>query len=997
MKKFSSNLSHLSLPDRLAAMVWVLAVVMRIWGAWVSRCITEPDPAVVALMARHMAALKEFPLFFYGQAYMGSLEPMASALMVRLLGPTGFAVSLGPVLFAAGALYFLWRWARDAAGPWGGFAALVAGCFGPSVYFQFQMAARGGYMVALCVDAAALWMTARIATRLRNGAPVGWTRYLGLGILAGIGAWSNLIVAPALAVAALLIAHGMRWKIWKHLAGIAAGLAGVVIGLIPWLIYNLRHEWASLAMSQIGGHAPPREAMLNSWNRFLLLQDSGKTVAGESLPLILALGVLVLAGLGVWVMISQGRKASLRQNYARAAALLFCAAFVWVFVTSGFTRTRTARYWVPVVPGLVVLAAVACAAPGRRLLKGAAWTLLGGLAVVQATQSVTQMHAAGQRMEGYLATYREIGEALEQTGCDSMMAPIQLFPLNFALGERFAVSNGKQKFYEPILRQVELAEAPAYSSDFNGIETFLRQQGAEWDAIPAGGRAILWNVRRPELPLREIQADEIGRLMDGAGVDRKDPLVDKNIDTWWSPEASDAATLEWTFMDPQNLQAVQLLFAHSMADEAFDFARSIRIEAKVGGEWKTVLADQSIIPLEWSGNRVYFPSGLARLEYRMEEKQAEALRVTLLDTRLQARRVPWRLAEVNTFVAAGSVAPPPDPADVTAVGAVLNERGPDSIVYAPRWISNQLLQQGVVTEDRLAGLSGRVFEPQPGFERDGTVATDSPCVFVLARRMDPAVKAVFEQQTVSYWVVETGPWRLVGVDPENWNGYGLGLPPAILWTGDTLMMGNTAARAGEALRLLREGGGSKETQQALLNEILRWRPSALSGLSEEQVRNLGGEAAVQARQAAACFPPVPCITEFANGIRLEGIDITPDTVSPGGEVTVRLFWSATEDFEVGQEIVFIHLRDEAGDIVAQDDYRGSPLLWGRDTVRPVPGEGVEDVRHIVLPKSLSHDFLSLSVGLYQPNTGRRVKVLHSEAPEVHRNAASWPNRLQIAP
>jgi len=115
MKKILNPFVSAPLADRLAAAVWALAVTARIWGAWVSRCITEPDPAVVALMARHMAELKEFPVFFYGQAYMGSLEPLASALMVRLLGPTGFAVALGPVWFAAGALYFLWRWARDVA------------------------------------------------------------------------------------------------------------------------------------------------------------------------------------------------------------------------------------------------------------------------------------------------------------------------------------------------------------------------------------------------------------------------------------------------------------------------------------------------------------------------------------------------------------------------------------------------------------------------------------------------------------------------------------------------------------------------------------------------------------------------------------------------------------------------------------------------------------------------------------------------------------------
>ena len=158
------------LADGLALAAFLLGIAARLWGAWAVRFITVPDTAVVGLMARHMAALKEFPIFFYGQAYMGSLEPMASALMVRLLGPTGFAVTLGPVLFAAAALFFLWRWARDAAGPRGGLAALLAGAFGPAVYFQFQTAPRGGYMVALLVDALALWAAARMAARLRAGA-----------------------------------------------------------------------------------------------------------------------------------------------------------------------------------------------------------------------------------------------------------------------------------------------------------------------------------------------------------------------------------------------------------------------------------------------------------------------------------------------------------------------------------------------------------------------------------------------------------------------------------------------------------------------------------------------------------------------------------------------------------------------------------------------------------------------------------------------------------
>jgi len=989
MRKSLNRIFQAPLADRLAIVVWALAVTARIWGAWVSRCITEPDPAVVALMARHMAELKEFPVFFYGQAYMGSLEPMASAWMVRLMGPTGFAVSLGPVWFAAGALFFLWRWARDAAGPWGGVAAMLAGCFGPAVYFQFQMAPRGGYMVALCVNAFALWSASRIAAQLRDGDNVGWGRFLLLGFVAGVGMWSNLIVVPALGVAALLIAHGMHWRLWKHLGSLGVGLAGAAIGLIPWLIYNARHGWISLEMSQIGGHAPLREAVLNSWNRFLLLQNSGKMVPGAMLPWVLAAIVLGLAALGVWVLFRQGRKASLRQNYARAAALLFCMVFVWVFVTSGFTRTRTARYWVPLVPGLVVLAAVACAAPGRRARRGAAWTLLGGLVLVQATQSVSQMVAAGKRVEGREAAYREIGEALEQTGTDSLMAPLQLFPLNFALGERFAVSNGKQKFYGPILRQVELAEAPAYSSDFNGIETFLRQQGATWDSIPAGRRAILWNVQRPQLPLWEIPSDEVASLCDEVGSDLKGALLDRNLDTWWSPEASEAATLEWTFSSLQDVRSVQLLFAHSMSDTAFDFARRIRIEAKVDGEWKTVLADDPIIPLEWSGTRVYFPSGLARLEYRMDEKNVGALRVTLLDTRLQARRVPWRLAEAEIFTLKSAVT------ETTIDFGIENIVQSDltATVYAPRWFSYDLLRRGVPPENRLAGISPRVFGSGDGWVRDGSMDQDRASIFLVEPQFAETTRQTLESQTKAYQETSTGFWKIFTVSAGDWNADGLGLPPAVIWTGDTLMLGNTATRAGEALRRLRAGEDPEEVQKALLNEILRWHPAALSGLTEGETRRLGGEEAVQARQAAASFPPTPCATEFANGIRLEGIEVNPETVKAGNEVEVRLFWSATKGFEAGQEIVFIHLRDAKGKIVAQDDYRGSPLLWGRKTVRPIPGEGVEDVRRILLPDTLLPGPLSLSIGLYQPQNGRRVKVLHTDAPEVQRNAVTWPDPL----
>ena len=220
-----------SWPDRLAVIALLLGIAARVARAWAGRASLDVDQSVVGLMARHMAQGTDFPLFFYGQSYMGSLEPSASALMFRLFGESGFTLGLGPVLFGCIALWALWRWGRDAAGPWGGLLALLGGMFGPLMHFQFQAAARGGYMVALAVDVLVLWLGSRMAGMLREERPIRLWTWAGLGLLAGIGLWSNLIVVPALAVAALLMGWGMRWRLWRHWRGIASATAATVAGV----------------------------------------------------------------------------------------------------------------------------------------------------------------------------------------------------------------------------------------------------------------------------------------------------------------------------------------------------------------------------------------------------------------------------------------------------------------------------------------------------------------------------------------------------------------------------------------------------------------------------------------------------------------------------------------------------------------------------------------------------------------------------------------------
>ncbi len=61
------------------------------------------DEAIVALMARHILQ-GDYPLFFYGQAYMGSLDAFLVALVFRLIGFEVWGIRLVQILLYAGTL-----------------------------------------------------------------------------------------------------------------------------------------------------------------------------------------------------------------------------------------------------------------------------------------------------------------------------------------------------------------------------------------------------------------------------------------------------------------------------------------------------------------------------------------------------------------------------------------------------------------------------------------------------------------------------------------------------------------------------------------------------------------------------------------------------------------------------------------------------------------------------------------------------------------------------
>lgn len=224
-------------PDRPARLAFALGLVGLAWRA-VLVGLGVPggnsDEATFGLAAMHVAAGREHPLFLYGQHYMGTVESYLAAPLFAVLGP-GW-VTLRVPLLALYALFTLALYAltRRLYGRW--FAVFVVGllAFGSERVVRDQVTAVGGRPEVKPAVVALLLLTVGLAGRGGRAA----TLRLGLsGLVAGLAAWDDWLVAPYLAavVGVLLAGHGRRLLG----AGGVLALAGFAVGLLPLVLDNL--------------------------------------------------------------------------------------------------------------------------------------------------------------------------------------------------------------------------------------------------------------------------------------------------------------------------------------------------------------------------------------------------------------------------------------------------------------------------------------------------------------------------------------------------------------------------------------------------------------------------------------------------------------------------------------------------------------------------------------------------------------------------------------
>ncbi len=216
---------------------------------------TDSDEATYHLMALHIWKSGEHPIFMYGQNYMGPIEAYIGAVLFRIFGPSVLVMRIEMAglfaLFLLGLYLLTYRLYTPR------FALCTIAFLVPGAGLMLRRQVQpGGYGDIYVFGVLVLLISFMLASgRIEEG----WKRallYSLWGIFSGLALWSDVLIAPYLLVAGILLVvfcwrEILKWGLWLL-------LIGFIVGGYPFLYYNVT--------------SPPRT---NSWATYVHFSTMG--------------------------------------------------------------------------------------------------------------------------------------------------------------------------------------------------------------------------------------------------------------------------------------------------------------------------------------------------------------------------------------------------------------------------------------------------------------------------------------------------------------------------------------------------------------------------------------------------------------------------------------------------------------------------------------------------------------------------------------------------
>jgi hypothetical protein len=324
----------------LVAIALAAGIALRVWVYGARLGAPDSDEAIVGLMIRH-ALHGQITTFYWDQPYGGSQEVLLGVPVFAVFGSGLLQLRVISMTLYAVAAVIVWRVGLRTVGERAAVAAGALLWVWPP-YSLVHVTREYGFYASGLVYCGLLLLLALRIDELPSPGRVAW-----FGLVLGLAFWQTAQIIPVALVA-------IGWALWRRpgaLRHLWIGLLAAVLGALPWLIWNARHDWASiLPHSTLAAY----RAGLRLFVSPLFPMAVGlRAPLTDQLLMPKALVYLVYASLLVLFVVTGWRKRHERISLIYAVALAF--PFLLVLSRKATSNTSDPRFLIVLTPVLALL------------------------------------------------------------------------------------------------------------------------------------------------------------------------------------------------------------------------------------------------------------------------------------------------------------------------------------------------------------------------------------------------------------------------------------------------------------------------------------------------------------------------------------------------------------------------------------------------------------------------------------------------------------------
>jgi hypothetical protein len=757
------------------------------WAHW--------DEANVAVPAIQILG-GTFPVHHVGVEYHGAAVAYALAVWFAVAGVSTVALDVFCYAVGLGFVGTGFLVARRVLPPGAALVALAVLAVPPLLLAHWALSGNLNYPLTLVIGNLLVLGTHTIFFR-RSGqaAPL-----LALGLLAGVGWWSNpLVVLYCAPFAVLALRTGLvrRRVFWLFPLGVALG------GLPDW-IYEAVHFPSARFLVHEAGSLPPQSIGLRAAQLFgdiALALHGARPVDGFVPPLgaqvgVMALGALVVARAAVRDRAELRWLAGRRGRPGRGLGILWALLAANLLAVLLTKRTLGANYLLPLYGVLPIWTGECLWWLWRRRRWVGASAIAGLLAFhLWANWAVTlgRGSRATLRWAPLHAQVRPLADWLTARGIRRVYwAPdsvIWAYEFSYLTGMRVIAAHLWAESVVQHAHAVDADPAPPIVTTENRLATLRSSLGGlslRLEETPVAGFVVV--EARPARPRGFAPIAPGGwRVAASHRSHEAMHLVDRDAGTGWSTGQRQAPG-QWLLVDLGGEEEVARL--DLLSTDSHEVPAGFRVEwSRDGGRWaEAVSVPQYWGPLFWSERHAFLKVRRGRIQAVFEPVRARFLRVALT---AGSSRHAWAAREVFVYRPA-----PPPPAAVLPEGelaAGLRREGV-GFVYASPWLSARVRVEsgeamGALESNAAVNSYGRV-EPAPSALERFRLRADR--AVLLGEDADGAgVRDVLRARGAIAREAAVGPYRLLLLAP----GSALARVSRDGWQGRASVASATAARA----------------------------------------------------------------------------------------------------------------------------------------------------------------------------------------------------------